>query len=60
MDKKSLSLPTTISLSQLFKTSPRESMTYTNSFLESEKRCMPYRKYCELMKRNRIKIKIEI
>ena len=60
MDKKSLSLPITMSLSQILKASPRESMTYTNSFFKNEKRYIPYRKYCELMKKNRIKTKVEI
>ena len=60
MDKKSLSLPITMPLSQILRANPRESMTYTNSFLENEKRYIPYRKYCELMKKNRIKVKVEI
>lgn len=60
MDKKSLSLPITMSLSQILIADSREPMTYTNSFLENEKRYIPYRKYCELMKKNRIKIKVEI
>lgn len=60
MDKKSLSLPITMPLSRILTANPRESMTYTNSFLENEKRCIPYRKYCKLMERNRIKTKVEI
>lgn len=34
-------------------------MSYENSFIElNEKREINYRKYCELMKRNRLKVKI--
>lgn len=34
-------------------------MSYKNSFIElNEKRAINYRKYCELMKRNRIKVAI--
>lgn len=36
-----------------------EPMSYENSFIKlDEKREINYRKYCELMKRNRIKVKI--
>ena len=60
-NKKQLSLPRKVSLSRLADGSQQigESMSYENSFIKlDEKREINYRKYCELMKRNRIKVKI--
>lgn len=60
-ENKQLSLPRKVSLSRLADGSQQigESMSYENSFIKlDEKREINYRKYCELMKRNRIKVKI--
>ena len=60
-NKKQLSLPKKVSLSRLAGGSQqiRGSMFYENSFIKTdEKREINYRRYCELMKKNRIKVKI--
>ena len=51
----------TVSLSGLAsgKAQIREPMSYENSFIRiDEKREINYRKYCEIMKKNRMKVKI--
>ena len=59
--KKRLSSPKKVSLSGLAMGSQQigDTMLYENSFIRiDEKREINYRKYCELMKKNRMKVKI--
>lgn len=59
--KRRLSSPKKVSLSGLAMGSQQigDTMLYENSFIRiDEKREINYRKYCELMKKNRMKVKI--